>query len=244
MSWMRMAMMAVSLGGMGAVCAAGQGGQTSQESQGRPKGPSHVARLSCVKPACPEGEKPGVCIKQRCYPPAVEEARKNQDGQKVMGHDWQKVRDALRAVWEVILYSVHTNDRGAFADLLTYPIEFSISHPESQSLWECWQLHTREEVMKVFPYIMNAWVMEGMLDETWCSCYVSSKTGGWFTFLEGTSYFSLKKQTYKGTKGYDVQVVMKSIDVKSPDFFNDVGRIRYELQRKGWRDHAQSPSQS
>lgn len=69
--------------------------------------------------------------------------------------DWTKVRDAIVAVHEVILYAAATMDTDAFANILSYPITLDVIHEDSENVWERWTLHTPEEVKKVFPYIMK-----------------------------------------------------------------------------------------
>lgn len=196
-------------------------------------GPKHVARLGCVKPSCAR-EAPGICLKRRCIrDPDASDEHFRKTLSKEVGDDWPQVRDAILAVWEVILYSAETYDAEAFANILSYPLTFSMAHEESDVLWESWTLHTPEEVKKIFPYIMNPLTRHYMFWKPTCHFSMMNISSGRFFFYIQNFNFLVKKLTFGQNLVYDYNVVIKDLSVASSNYFDDIGRIRYELGRPG-----------
>ncbi len=204
-----------------------------QGAEKRRTGPAYVASLNHVKPTCTP-EKLGVCIKKRCEgrPMFLEEKLKKRLPDDMI-EDWQKVFDAIVAVHEVILYAAETMDAEAFASLLSYPVHFSLSHEDTQNLWESWMLNTPEEVKKIFSYIMSPAVRKEIFEDLSCDVIFMSTTFAYFFFFPARFYFSVKKLTLERNLGYKYAIVIDRIHVPASNYPDDIGHIRRELSRPG-----------
>ena len=204
--------------------------------QGEHAHPSTVptSTVSLKKAASPA--KKGV--RQRCKIDPEWEADQVEDLKKYFGDDWERARDAIRTLWEELLRIAETGDRQAFANLLTYPIEFFLHHQDSTTLWEAWTLHSQEEAKKVFPYVFNELTKKNFLEEPNC---IANLVGDYLFFFSGRFSFSVKKlrNGLKSNPSYTITLYRLHID--SPDFSNDIGKTRYELKHKGTRDHSRPP---
>jgi hypothetical protein len=204
-------------------------------------GPAYVASLAHVKPEC-TSEILGVCIKKRCQgrPEVLEESLQKDLPDDMIG-DWKKVRDAIVAVHEVILYAAATMDAEAFASILSYPIDLCLSQEDNENVWERWTLRTPEEVKKIFPYIMNPLVRRNLFRIPTNDPIFMSTSFGRFFSGESDFWFFVKRLTFGNTLCYEYIIVIKSLYVSSSNYLDDIGHIRRELSRPG--DMCEPPRQ-
>jgi len=157
------------------------------------------------------------------------------------GDDWPIVRQKIIDLAEEILRIAATDDRQAFADLLTYPTEFCLEHNNSHSLFEAWSLRSKKEAKMAFPYIFNPNLKRIMLQYLDCTPIFIGGDFSFFPFGDGDFYFSVKKSSSGPSGNAFYTVILERLRIDSSDFYNDIGKIRYGLKRKGSRRYSRPP---
>jgi hypothetical protein len=192
---------------------------------------------STIYPSC-KREKVGVCLKRRC-PSLTLYALKEEEGElrEFFGDDWTQVRDLIRSFWEVLLYAVDTEDTRALVTLFQFPLSLGLNYADYPDLWEGWLLRDEKELHRVLRVMLKQEVKKWFFYNNDCTGCIVTPYGGSFYFIYGKIYFRIKKLPLEKRGRYTYIIVLKSLAFNSDDFFNDIGRIRYELKRKGRRDN-------
>ena len=152
--------------------------------------------------------------------------------QKYFGDEACEVAAAVEAFWDKLRLIVLTKDAKRFAALWEKPFHFWLHHNDTRDLEKGWTITDPEEIRRVFPILFNAERRYYFRERTNGHFIVSSKNAGRF-YVDDEVYVKVKRLTFKGSVCYKWHVSLDYIKFSSDNhsFFDDIGRIRYELNK-------------
>ena len=226
--------------------------------------PVYIPTLDVVREACAK-EHPKKCLKRRCVPALSyyawltrgEKDTRSPEVKKLLGDfsapidpwpdkddirrlkeafgdDWQAARDAMLAAWEVLLYGLETGKTDTLADLFEYPTIFTLETGNIRNMWVRWEVRSKDELKRILFYIVRPLLKESIFRGPRCNTYILCEDGGAYIFSTGESGFNIKRLKNSDNSGR-YQLIFNRIIVQSDAFFEDVGKTRHELKRRGRR---------
>ena len=165
--------------------------------------------------------------------------------QKLFGSDAPKVQRAILEMWAKLVLIMKNKDRKAFIRLLIYPTRFHLVYYDDRTVGMHFSIKTPEHAWRFFPAIFTKNVLEEELKyhPPVCSYYVYHEKSVVLLSDSYNIYLSIRKIPSRRSKETQYYVTIETIFIFSDDYFNDKGKILYELKQLAASGHPRPSTQ-